>query len=154
MTKLKKIIIGLCVFGLAMMLGCASMMDMITPAYISKEAMVYSDANIPHYLPYTSLFDARHLEYSLDYTHLLNTLKEDAEYGFHKQITKLHISAAESFQQKMFSPTGPIGLMFPTLFGGVLGSLLIRRPGDKTKEEFEVAVNGNHNNNNNNTETS
>lgn len=135
--KLKTLIVTVCVFGLAVMLGCASFMDAITPTYIAPSTIKYADANVPIFLPYTSLFDARMVDKKMDYTHFVNTMAEDVKYKFHKGMMAFHIQAAESFQEAVFSPTGAIGLLFPTLFGGTLGALLIKRPGDKSKKNLE-----------------
>lgn len=152
MKKLKTIIVGVCVLALAMMLACSSMQDILTPAYIDPAAIAYADANVPGMLPYTSLFDARKVSHLLDYRHLIKTMLEDAEYTYLKNITTMHIQASEEFQERMFSPTGPFGLLLTMVPAGVLGTMAggryIKRKGDLTKEEHEIAMNGNHNNNN------
>ncbi len=47
-------------------------------------------------------------------------------------------AGARQLQQRLFSPTGSVGMIMTTLFGGTLGSLLIKRPGDKSKKEVEL----------------
>jgi len=136
--KLKTAIIAVCIFGLAVILGCASFMDAITPCYIPPKAAEYADANVPIMLPYTTVFDARIVDKKMDYMHFINSMTEDAKYEYLKGMTAFHIQASEEFQQAVFSPEGPLGLLLPTLFGGTLGALLIKRPGDKSKKELET----------------
>ena len=123
--KVKALIVSICIFGLAVILGCASVMDAITPCYIPQEVIDVTGIDIPviSHMPYTSLFDARYVKTKLDYQYLL-----------HNNLMTASIYASEQFQQTLFSPTGPIGLLFPTLFGGALGAILIKRPGDIKKE--------------------
>ena len=61
----------------------------------------------------------------------------------------MHIRASEELQGRLFSPTGPLGLLCTAIPAGVLGTFAggkyIKRKGDLTKEEHELAMNGNHN---------
>lgn len=122
--KLKKISVWLCVLGLTMMLGCASFMDAVTPCYIPKEVIKSADVDLPliPWMPYTSLFDARYVKTKIYFQYLL-----------HNNLITSSIQTSEAFQQKLFSPEGPIGLLLPGLMCGTLGALLIPRPGDKKK---------------------
>ncbi len=124
--KFKKIITGLCVSGLVIILGCSSFQDAVTPCYIPEEVIKSTGTNLPLIsgMPYTSLFDARYVKTKLYYQYLL-----------HNNLMTTSIQASEMFQQKIFSPSGPLALLLPTGLGLTLGSLLIRRPQDKKEIE-------------------
>lgn len=134
--KLKTLIISVCIFGLAVIFGCASVMDVATPCYIPPEAIRFADANVPTFLPYTSLWDAKAVRLKMDFVHTRDMLTGELKYKFLRGLTTANIETSQRFQETIFSPTGPIGLLFPTVFGGTLGALLIKRPGDKSKKEM------------------
>lgn len=148
---LKRLIVSVCTIGLIIMIGCSAVQDAITPAYILPEAAVYADVNdTSEFMPYTTLWDLNNLDRRLDFAHQANQnvlgrmLEDDnLEYAFLKDAVTTSQQSAAAFKETVFSPSGPIGLMFPAVFGGLLGTFLIKRPGDKTKEEFETAVNNN-----------
>ncbi len=133
--RFKKLIIWLCVLGLTMIYGCSSFQDVLTPCYIPEEVIESTDVNIPliPHMPYTSLFDARYVKTKMYYRYLL-----------YDNLMTGSIQASEKFQSMVFSPTGPIGLMFPTLMGGTLGALLISKPDDKKKIVELEKKNGTH----------
>jgi len=135
--KIQTLLVSVSILGLVVFIGCSSVQDLIIPSYISPAAIDYVDANVPILTPYTSLFDAKTIDRKMDYVHLLNSMTEEARYKFLKSELAFHIGVSEEFQQAIFSPEGPIGLLFPTLLGGSLGALLIKRPGDKSKKELE-----------------
>lgn len=138
------------------MIGCSAMQDAITPAYILPEAAVYADVNdTSEFMPYTTKWDLLKVDRYLDYKHQLiqidvgRMLEDDnLTYAFLKDAATASLQSATQLQQTIFSPTGPIGLMFPALFAGVLGTMAggkyIKRAGDKTKEEFELALKNNN----------
>ncbi len=133
--KFQKIITGLCVIGLTVILGCSSFQDAVTPCYIPEEVIKSTGTNLPLIsgMPYTSLFDARHVKTKLYYQYLL-----------HNNLMTTSIQASEMFQQKIFSPSGPLALLLPTGLGLTLGTLLLSKPEDKKKiVELEKKINGN-----------
>jgi len=130
MNKLRKLIIWICILGLTTILGCAAFQDAITPCYIPEEVIESVDVNLPliSWMPYTSLFDAKYVKTKMYFQYLL-----------YNNLMTASIQSSEAFQQKIFSPEGPLGLMLPTIFGGTLGALLISKPGDKKKiVELEI----------------
>lgn len=133
--KFKKLIIWLCILGLTLIMGCSLVQDAITPCYISEEVIKSVGADLPliNGMPYTSLFDARYVKTKMHYQYLL-----------YNNLMTGSIQASEAFQQKLFSPQGPIGLLIPALTAGTLGALLVSKPDDKKKiAELEKKVNGN-----------
>ena len=141
--KFQKLIIWLSILGLAVMLGCSSFQDALTPCYIPPESLKYADANATTILPFTTLFDARRVKFKMDFVHLKKQTLDNLHYNFLKGINSFHIGAAEELQAKIFSPEGPIGLLFPTLMAGTLGALLISKPADKKKIVELEKTNGN-----------
>ena len=134
--KLQGLLASIAIFGLAVILGCASIMDAVTPCYISPASLEYAEAEPTTFLPFTTLWDAKRVDKKMAYVHLINQTTDRLQYGFLKGLSSFHITAAQEFQEVLFSPTGPIGLAFPMLFGGTLGALFIKRPGDKSKKEL------------------
>jgi len=85
-------------------------------------------------MPYTTLFDAKRVGQAIDFKLTIEKIKG----GYYKNVTNLSIIAGEEIKSTLFSPEGPVGLLLPTLFGGTLGAMLIKRPGDKSKKEVEL----------------
>lgn len=138
-NKLQTVIVAVSIFGLAVFIGCSSVQDGITPCYISPAALDYADTNGTTFMPFTTLWDAKRIDAKMEFVHLSNQVQDKMLYGYLKGVNSFHIEASKEFQAAIFSPTGPIGLLFPTLLGGSLGALLIKRPKDKTKKEYEEA---------------
>lgn len=136
MNKKQKTLTILMVMCLAVMFGCSAFQEAITPTYVSKEAAEW--AGVPTKLfkviPYTSLWDAKRIGKAIDFKLTIEKLKG----GYYKSITNLGIYAGEELKTTLFSPQGPVGLLLPTLFGGTLGAMLIKRPGDKSKKEVDL----------------
>lgn len=138
--KLKALIITVCIVGLTAIFGCSLVMDAVTPTYISPEAIKYADANVPlvPWMPFKSLLDARFVEKKIDFQHLINSMTEEARYNFFKGSVVASIMTGEKFQQAVFSPTGPIGLMLPASLAGVLGTMAggryVKSPREKELE--------------------
>lgn len=143
---MKKLITGIVVFLSALILvvffGCSAFQDAVIPCSFSEEAAVYADANSTSWLPWKTVLDAERVDVKMDYTYQINQVKlgrliddDDMRYRFLKGIHTSHIKSAREFQQKIFSPSGPIGALIPTLCGGTLGALLIPRLGEKKKIE-------------------
>ena len=133
---MKKLAVFACFFGLAALFGCATVQDVITPCYIPKASVKYANSEATSFLPFTTLFDSKRIQAKMDYVHAVNQVSDKMEYEFLKGLNTFHAEAAEQLQAAMFSPEGPIGLLLPTIFGGTLGALLIKRPGDKSPKEL------------------
>lgn len=142
---MKKLSIWLCILGLTIILGCSSFQDVFTPCYIPPASLDYADAEPTTFLPFTTLFDARRVDFRMDFVHTLNQTTDRLKYEFLKGLGTFHMGAAEQFQAVIFSPTGPIGLLMPALMGGTLGALLISKPDDKKKIVELEKKNGNKN---------
>ena len=116
------------------MFGCSAVQDVIVPTYVDEGAATWADVPTKMLMPYTTLFDAKRVASAIDYKLTIEKIKG----GYYKGITNLSILGGEEIKATMFSPDGPIGLLLPTLFGGTLGAMLIKRPGDKSKKELEL----------------
>jgi len=129
--KYKTLIITICIVGLAGIFGACSVQDVITPCYIPEEIIKSVGVNIPiiSWMPYTSLFDARFVKTKMDYQYLL-----------HNNLITTSIQTSELFQQKIFSPEGPIGLLLPASLAGILGVFgggrFIKSPREKELENI------------------
>ena len=134
MNKKQKTLTVLMVMCLAVMFGCSAFQDVITPTYVSEEAAEWANVPTKLLMPYTTLWDAKRVGGAIDYKLTIEKIKG----GYYKGITNLAIVAGEEIKTTLFSPEGPVGLLLPTLFGGVLGSMLIKRPGDKSPKEVEL----------------
>ena len=134
MNKKQKTLTVLMVMGLAVMFGCSAFQDVITPTYVSEEAAKWADTTPKLFMPYTTLWDAKRVGMAIDYKIMIERFKG----GYYKSMTNLSILAGENIKSTVFSPEGPIGLLLPTLLGGTLGAMLIKRPGDKSKKEVEL----------------
>ncbi len=134
MNKKQKTLTVLMVMGLAVMFGCSAVQDVITPTYVDEEAADWADTTPKLFMPYTTLWDAKRVGRAIDYKLTITKIKG----GYYKGITNLSILAGEEIKTTLFSPQGPVGLLLPTLFGGTLGAMLIKRPGDKSKKEVDL----------------
>lgn len=136
MNKKQKTLTVLMVMALAVMFGCSAFQDVLTPTYVDEEAAAWAEVPVKtfKFMPYTSLWDAKRIGKAIDYKLTVEKLKG----GYYKSITNLSIFAGEEFKTAVFSPEGPVGLLLPTLLGGTLGAMLIKRPGDKSKKEVEL----------------
>lgn len=146
MKKFGKGLLGLVlVVGLLAMFGCSLVQDTITPCHVGEEAIEYAGIKGTSYVPWTTVFDAKRVRGYMNFNHVqyqttYDRAKQDdtLRYTFISDGLNVHIADATAFQQKVFSPTSPVGLLLPTLLGGTLGSLFIKRPGDKSKKELET----------------
>ena len=135
MNKKQKTLTILMVMGLAVMFGCSAVQDVITPTFISEDAAEWAGEPTKLLMPYTTLYDAKRIGRAIDYKLTIAKIKG----GYYKGITNLSILAGEEIKTTLFSPEGPIGLLLPTLFGGVLGGMLFSKPGDKKQiKDLEV----------------
>lgn len=134
MNKKQKTLTALMILCLAVLFGCSAFQEVITPTYVDEDAAAWAGVSPKMMMPYTTLFDAKRVAAAIDFRLTI----ERFTGGYYKSITNLSILAGEEFKATLFSPEGPVGLLLPTLFGGVLGSMLIKRPGDKSKKEVEL----------------
>jgi hypothetical protein len=134
MNKKQKILTGLMAMCLAVMFGCSAFQEVITPTYVNEEAAEWADVPTKLLMPYTTLWDAKRVGMAIDYKITIERFKG----GYYKSMTNLSILAGEEIKTTLFSPQGPVGMLLPMLFGGGLGAMLIKRPGDKSKKEVEL----------------
>lgn len=131
MPKKFKFLAAFLAILLVTILGCATIQDVIVPCYIPERALRYTGSKGTSFLPYTSLWDAERIDRLVDFTHRKKRLQDDLEHGFIKGLNVFHIGSAKQLRTSIFSPQGLVGSLVPTLLGGGLGALLIKRPGDK-----------------------
>lgn len=125
---------------LVTVLGCAAWMEGLTPAYVDPAAIEYADAKPTVFLPYTSLWDARRIKRELDFQHLseqtriARDLEDDQiRYKHLQDAMQTNIQAAEELRDTLFSPTGPLSILFAAVPALGLGAYLIPRPSDKKR---------------------
>ncbi len=136
MNKKQKTLSVLMVIGLALMFGCSAIQDVITPTVVNQEAAEWANTTPKSIMPYTTLWDAKRVGAAIDFKLTIERIKG----GYYKGMTNLSIVAGEELKTTLFSPEGPVGLLLPTLFGGVLGGMLFSKPGDKKQiKDLEVA---------------
>lgn len=142
---LKYLLITVASVSLAIILGCSAAQDAVTPCVIGEDAHNYTGQPLKKFMPYTTLLDSKRIAAWTDYTHEGRQAEhrraaedDDMLYGFLKGRIAIHQQGAMQFQQTVFSPEGPLGMLFVGLPFGTLGALLIKRPGDKSKKEIET----------------
>ncbi len=141
----KGLILTICIVGLLALFGCSMVQDIATPCHIDKIAFDYGKVEPTSYLPWTTVYDAKrvlkHINYihqQLQLTYERMKVDDNLRHAFLTGTLELNIADAVQFQQKVFNPAGPIGLGLTTLFGGTIGALFIKRPGDKSPKELEI----------------
>jgi hypothetical protein len=136
-------------------LGCAAFVNLATPCRIhpqvkkivrnwQAEHKQTIEPNIPW--PYDSLWHAGEWRSALAYVQeqrqqqILSQLKVNTdEYTFLENTQARDILSAQETQKTLFSPEGVIGgTILPGL--GITLGLMIKRPGDITKEEHKKAL--------------
>jgi hypothetical protein len=130
------------------MLGCSSMLDAVTPAYVPEDAILYVDPNDGHTI--TTLLLAKQLRVQIEHKHrdTMTDLRRAAEddtvrYADAVVYTDYAVAQAQAFQNTLVAGsdgTGGIGLaqiLAGFGLGGSLG-LFLRKPGDKTPAEIEA----------------
>ena len=140
-SKLSLLIVPFFVLMLVGFLGCAAFQDIVTPCYIDAEAMEYAgvEPNDVKVLGlFTSLWDAKRLGRKMDRVtaenqkHLNRMIIDDVDHHAYVSANQLtHVQEAEDFKQMAFSPSGPVGMMFPMLTAFGIGALGISKPKDK-----------------------
>ncbi|MBA7655561.1 hypothetical protein ES703_63467 [subsurface metagenome] len=143
-TKTQNLIATLSIVLLIVLLGCASLQDVVTPCWISQDVLNYADANGTSVLPWTTLFDAKRVAAKMDFAHSLRQMSDRMKYTYLKGISQFHIAGAEELKVSLFSPTGPLALIVPTGLAATAGALLFSKPTDKKKiKELEIQNNQN-----------
>jgi hypothetical protein len=91
------------------LIGCATVSELIMPAYVEPAAIAYSDYNSPKLLPYTSIHDARQVLKAVSFAHLLNQreLVRDIEddklkHDYLFEAQSLHVARAEEWSAAVF----------------------------------------------------
>lgn len=148
--KLQILLASVSIIGLAVMFGCSTVMDAITPCEIEQNVSDYTNQPLKKYLPFTTLLDSKRITAWLDYKHQQNQVlygrqieDDNYLYGFIKDRQTYHQQGAFAFQEAVFTPKGAIGLLFPALFSGTLGAMFVPRlrEKDKIKKAVEKAKN-------------
>lgn len=147
---LGKLVIPFFVLVLVAMLSAGCFQDLLIPTYVGPEAKKYDpagDANdlsdmnsITSIFPWPTLWDAKQLAKRMqrkneveqrDIGRLL--VDKASHYAYVAKAHYTNIEDAENFKKTVFSPTGPIGLLVPTLAAFGIGAMGITRPRDKRK---------------------
>jgi len=128
-------------------LGCRTLVDSLTPVMVPNQALEYvgrSDG-------WTSLRDARDIRVDILITHRDRQLDlirdiEDDKYAFEDalQLVEYNIKGAEDLQSLIMGsaeqPFSVLGLLAGAFPGLAIGSLLLKRPQDYTKDQVEAIV--------------
>jgi len=145
MKFFKTLLVALVVTLLLGFMGCVGFQDAITPCQINEDAIEYSGQEATSYAPWTTVWDAKRIRSYLNFNHIqyqnaCNRLKQDDSLTHAFLLDGVDTSIADSaqFQETVFNPSGPVGLLVSGLGFGTLGALLIKRPGDKSKKEVEL----------------
>lgn len=133
MKRIHKIIVALVSGLLIIFIGSSCVQDIVTPAYVDKNAAEWANVPTKMLMPYTTLWDAKRVLAAIDFRFATEKIKA----GYYGSVMSVSIAAGEEFKNFAFSPTGPVGLLTTTVGGGALGAFLIKRPGDKSKKELE-----------------
>lgn len=140
LTKLQKMLVLVCSVLLVTVLGCSSWMDGLTPTFIEPGILEYADSKPTIFTPYTSLWDAKRVLRDLDYrfvtsqTKLARSLEDnDTHYKHMRKIMKVNIASSEELRDTLFSPAGPLSILFAAVPSLALGGYLIQRPSDKKR---------------------
>ena len=121
-------------------IGAAGCQDIITPAYVDKDAAEWANVPTRLFLPYSTLWDAKRLSNAIDYKLTIEKIKG----GYYKNITNISILASEEFKDVVFNPNGLLSLL---MIGGpmcALGAYGISKP--KDRKELEILKNNVKNN--------
>jgi len=126
-------------------LGCASIVDRLTPGYVQPQAPQYVNQEPKDIY---SLFEMKILQDDISISHrnrqleLLRTAEDD-DLAFQdaRGFLEPAIREAEEFQTKIIgddsNPISISGFLF-ALTGGMIGRSFLKRPGDMTKDEARM----------------
>ncbi len=145
-----KLIIPFLVLVLVAMFSAGCFQDLLIPTYIGPEAKEYDpagDANdlsdmssITSIFPWPTLWDAKQLAKRMqrkneveqrDIGRLL--VDKASHYAYVAKGHYSNIEDAEKFKQSVFSPTGPVGLLVPTLAAFGIGAMGVSKRSDTQK---------------------
>ena len=129
---IKKILGTIVGLILVTLLGCSALLDVITPCFISPDAIDYAGTEPKTFMPFTSLWDSERIVRLVDW----EWQKKQLKYGFIKKISQLHQASARELQSQVMIPM-MVSLTGVGAFG--LGWLGVKRPKDKTQKEYETA---------------
>lgn len=142
--NLGKLIVPFLALVLVAMFSAGCFQDLLIPTYIAHEAIEYDDANdmssVTSFFPWPTLWDAKQLakrmqrKNEIEQRDLGRLLVDKAShYAYVAKGHYTNIQDAEQFKQTVFSPTGPIGLLVPTLAAFGIGAMGVSKPRDKRK---------------------
>lgn len=94
MSKRQKLVVGFLALVVVTFLGCTAFQDAITPCYISPDCVEFADANVPVFLPWTTVADAEYVQKKMDYIRSLSEL----EYSFLQGNMTTHLANARELQ--------------------------------------------------------
>ena len=134
----KALLMLVCVAGLAIIFGCASMQSLSIPTHVDQSVIDYADVEPTSYLPWTTLYDARRIRRGMIYKHdclqrVYIRLQEDDNAKVTHLLSGLdtNIGEAETMREKLFNPNGSVGMALTALFGGTIGAFFINTPKKK-----------------------
>lgn len=116
--------------------GAGCIQDIVSPAYVDRDAAEWAGVPTKLFLPYSTLWDAKRLAHAIDYKLTIERIKG----GYYKSITNLSILAGEEFKSTVFASDGLLSLL---MIGGpclAAGGMFI--PRGKDKKEIEKLKNG------------
>jgi len=128
-------------------LGCRTLIDSLTPVIIPEQALQY----VGRSNGWTSLRDARDIRTNILITHRDKQLElirnvEDDKYAYEDalQLVEYNIREAEELQALVIGsseqPFSILGILAGAFPGLAIGSLLLKRPQDYTKDQVEAIV--------------
>lgn len=138
MTKFQKLLVAVLVSFLAGMVGCVAFQEAVTPCRVNPDCEKFADANVPQFMPYTTLADAKYVDARMDYVQSIGRLR----YAYLKENMAANLINAEQFKQTVFSPDGALGALLLAGTGLSIGGLAIRRPQDRKEIEQLKVANG------------
>ncbi|KKN75715.1 hypothetical protein LCGC14_0378180 [marine sediment metagenome] len=139
-----KLIVPFLALVLIAMFSAGCFQELLAPAYIEPDAIKYAgeeETGGKSLNPFwTTLWDSKRIARQMEYQHglvikgLVRQIEDDADaYNYILSQHVLNIQSAEDFKSILFSPTGPIGLLVPTLAAFGIGAMGVTRPKDKRK---------------------
>ena len=125
---------------LVTVLGCSAWMDGLTPTYVDPTAIEISGVEPTIFTPYTSLWDAKRIRRALNYQFFLRKISAireiediDTRQKHLDDTMQMYIESAEELRDTLFSPTGPLSILFAAVPALGLGAYLIPRPADRRR---------------------
>lgn len=119
---IEKILLAISVLILVGFISAGCVQDLLTPAYLDPDVIAINGGYDAANPVYTSLFDA-------------GRLRRQVVNKFQYSVSALDLSIANGTELRdtLFSPSGPVGMLFPTLTGLGIGWLGLSKPSDKKK---------------------